>query len=265
MKPCILALCLLCGLGTAARAQEGLIGINTVNPKGVLHIDGAGNNPASGAVPAAAATDDVLIDASGRLGIGHLSPSVKIDILSSTPGAIRIQDTTEGEGKLLLSDDYGTGRWTPLAIGSWLAALYDGPKLAYSTAQSIRTFTGYAESVFISTGLGSVNKAAGSITVPSEPGRYRVTLSIYWSANSSNSRTAPYTTRAILYNGSAELAAFDFWGGALDSGTQDHGVQPTFVSILNLSGGEVLTVATDERSNRANSAQAVLFMVELLL
>jgi hypothetical protein len=273
MKTAILLLCLLCGLGVAAQAPEGIIGINTVNPKGVLHIDGAANNPSAGNISAAEAADDVVIDAARRMGVGLRVSDVKakLDISSSTPGAIRIEDGTEGAGRLFFSDADGIGRWMPLAIGSWVAALYNHDDnnrfLGFSTDQSVRTFTNYDDSLFVSTGMGSLSKAAGSITIPPEPGRYRVTLTICWTADNSNSRTAPYKTRAILYAGSSEKETFDFWGGGTlnNSPAIAYTTQPTFISILDLDGGETLTIATDERENRANNARAVLFMVELLL
>ena len=116
MKKQIFFLCLLLGgAGIAAQTPPGVIGINTENPRGVLHIDGASTtataNPSTGTVSADQATDDVIVDAQGRIGIGHIAPEAKIDIRSDAPGAIRIQDTTEGQGKALTSDAYGTGSW----------------------------------------------------------------------------------------------------------------------------------------------------------
>jgi hypothetical protein len=271
MKRYIFSLCLLCGLFPAALAQTGIIGINTLNPQGVLHIDGASTpattNPATGSVTPAQAIDDVIVDASGQVGVGLIPSTIKLDI----NGGIRIQDGSEGDGNLLLSDGNGVGRWGPMASGSWLAALYDGDSLGYSTTTGlVRPFEHYADSVILPRNRGSVSKINGTIVVP-QTGKYRVTLSIYWIADGSNSRIAPYTTQAILYvNGTDPRATFNFWGGHLN-----YGVLPTFINILEFNVGDVLTIATDERDTsddisnsivrRANSAQAVLFMVELLL
>jgi hypothetical protein len=260
MKKRILFLCLLGGLGATAQAQSGIIGINTENPKGVLHIDGASmppatTNPQTGDVSPAQAVDDVIVDAQGRIGIGHLSPEAQIDIHSDTPGAIRIQDGTEGEGKLLFSDANGLGAWGPGLTENWYAALYDGPLLAFTTSLSIRALNNYTGSLIAPEGGGSVNAAAGSITLP-KAGTYRITISIYWECN----RTAPYLARAILRVGGSSHKTFSNWGG-----NTSYSVLPTFVGILELGAGNVLTLATDETgSNHANRAQAVLFMVELL-
>jgi hypothetical protein len=273
MKTRIYLLFLLCGLGTAAQAQSTgtTIGINTENPQGLLHIDGATapatTNPSTGVVNPAQAVDDIVVDASGRIGVGHLSPQAKMDVISSTPGgAIRIQDGTEGEGKILISNDLGIGSWAPLAGASWFAALYDSPLLGYTTTRGVRRFTAYADSVVSDVNLGSLNRAAGEITLP-RTGKYRITLSIYWIANNSDGRTAPYPTQAILrvkeagQSAFTDKAAFNFWSGRIN-----YGVLPTFINILEFKAGDVLTVFTDETAAaNANNAQAVLFMVELLL
>ena len=270
MKTQIIFFCLLCGLIATAQGPTGIIGINTLNPRGVLHIDGASTpettNAQSGTVTDPQATDDVIVDAQGRIGIGLLEPETRIDILpSNTAGsAIRIQDGTEGAGKFLFSDENGVGSWAPLATGSWYAALYDSPLLGYTTTLSVRPFINYTNSVISSTGqyqsLGSVNKAAGSIKLPAT-GKYRLTLSIYWIADNSNGRTAPYRTQAILRRNNTDHTTFNFWAGVLN-----YGVLPTFINILEFQAGDVLTLVTDEsRAAYANNAQAVLFMVELLL
>ena len=265
----ILSLGLLCGLLTAAQAQTGIIGINTNNPQGVLHIDGASTtettNPASGIVSAAQAADDVVVDASGRLGVGLLAPETKLDILpSSTPGSIlRIADGTEGAGKYLFSDDNGTGVWALTAVGSWYAALYDSPMLGdRGETLGVRTFTGYTGSLIsLASGGGNPNASAGTITIPAT-GKYRISISIYWETT----RGVPFKPTGVLRlnrSGSvSDLWTFFSWAGAYS----DANVLPTFITIRNLNAGDVLSLATDESAliNPSN-ARAVLFMVELLL
>jgi hypothetical protein len=259
-KQILFLLCLLGGFGATAQDPTGIIGINTENPRGVLHIDGATTpattNPQAGDVSPAQAVDDVIVNSQGRIGIGHLSPEAQIDIRSATPGALRIQDGTEGDEELLFSDANGVGAWAPTA-GVWYAALYDSQTLGYTTSFGTRALTTYAGSL-ISPGGGAVSAAAGSITLP-KAGKYRITLSLYWESN--RAAAAPYLTRAVLRVGGSNLKTFSNWGG-----NKSYGVMPTFVSVLELGAGDVLTLATDETaSNSANKAQAVLFMVELLL
>lgn len=52
--------------------SQTLIGINTKNAQKIFHIDGAGDNVATGLPTATQLANDVIIDEQGRLGIGLL-------------------------------------------------------------------------------------------------------------------------------------------------------------------------------------------------
>ncbi|MPT31454.1 MAG: hypothetical protein E2600_07270 [Chryseobacterium sp.] len=84
----ILAISVLyCSVGMAF-AQAGPTGIGTRNPQGPLHIDGAKDNDATApALPTSAqATNDVIVDkTTGFIGVGTLTPKVKLD-MRSAPG-----------------------------------------------------------------------------------------------------------------------------------------------------------------------------------
>lgn len=73
------------------------VGINTSNPQTVLHTDGAKDNPISAIPTAAQAANDVVFTANGEIGIGTLSPSLKIDARSAinADNAIGIGETTQ--------------------------------------------------------------------------------------------------------------------------------------------------------------------------
>jgi hypothetical protein len=61
-----------------------------------------------------------------RVGIGTNSPSAKLEVNNgTTPGALKITDGTQGEGKVLTSDANGVGTWRTMAFsssveGTWL-------------------------------------------------------------------------------------------------------------------------------------------------
>lgn len=83
------------------------IGINTVNSQGVFHVDGKGDT--SGA---SNSSDDVLIDSNGNMGIGTLSPTAKIhSVGSSTVASMRITDSNQAQGYILVSDANGNASW----------------------------------------------------------------------------------------------------------------------------------------------------------
>lgn len=91
--------------------SQTLIGINTKNAQKIFHIDGAGDNVATGLPTATQLANDVIIDEQGRLGIGLL-PQYALDILStSATTGLKIQDGSEAASKVMTSSNDGTGSW----------------------------------------------------------------------------------------------------------------------------------------------------------
>ncbi|WP_419494136.1 hypothetical protein [Chryseobacterium bernardetii] len=89
------------------------IGVNTSNPQGIFHIDGAKDNAITGVPTPGQQSNDVTVSSSGNVGIGTVTPSAKLEVISSVPsGAIRIIDSSEGAGKMLISDANGAGTWS---------------------------------------------------------------------------------------------------------------------------------------------------------
>ena len=139
------------------------IGINTENPKALLHIDGASSaattNPSSGTVTAVQAADDIVITTSGNLGIGVLSPQAKVDIKSNTVGGgLRIQDGNQGQNRVLVSDANGVGAWSSVG-SSWFAVLGKSNGTV-NTTHGIVKIMNFASSAISNTSQGSVNQAA---------------------------------------------------------------------------------------------------------
>lgn len=62
------------------------VGINTPNPQATFHIDGAKDNPTTGTPSAQQQANDIVITSSGRLGVGTISPSSKVEINSGAAG-----------------------------------------------------------------------------------------------------------------------------------------------------------------------------------
>ncbi|MEK6511754.1 hypothetical protein [Myroides odoratimimus] len=93
------------------------LGVNTSLPLQPLHIDGKKDNPLFEKPNAEQIKNDVVLDDEGKIGVGTINPNFKLDILSDTRGAIRIADGTQGESKVLMSNENGVGTWqSPASI-----------------------------------------------------------------------------------------------------------------------------------------------------
>jgi hypothetical protein len=93
MKIIMLVLGVICSFVNPTRAQ---IGIGTANPQGAFHVDGAKDNPATGAPAGAQAANDVIVSkTTGFIGAGVLTPKVKLDMRSAGPeNALGLSTTT---------------------------------------------------------------------------------------------------------------------------------------------------------------------------
>lgn len=67
------------------------VGIDTINPQGIFHVDGGKDNLTSGAPSAVQQTNDFIISSDGNVGIGLVSPEKKLDIDASNE-SLRIQN-----------------------------------------------------------------------------------------------------------------------------------------------------------------------------
>lgn len=65
------------------------VGINTVNPQQLLHVDGKKDNPASGVPTALQQGNDFVVTSDGNVGVGIVNPTQKLDV----NGKARIRDT----------------------------------------------------------------------------------------------------------------------------------------------------------------------------
>ncbi|BAP32083.1 uncharacterized protein CHSO_3046 [Chryseobacterium sp. StRB126] len=72
------------------------VGIQTSNPKGILHIDGAKDNPANDDLSAVQVANDIIINkTTGFIGAGVLNPKVKLDMRSAgNENALGLSTTT---------------------------------------------------------------------------------------------------------------------------------------------------------------------------
>lgn len=150
--------------------SQAQIGINTENPKGLLHIDGAHTtattNPILGSISTAQAVDDVIITPNGNVGVGILSPTAKIHITAtnSTP-SMRIEDGTQGKEKILRSDANGNTSWiNQLSSGGFIYNILGGATYPNNQVNLVKTMpiTETGNYLVIIRWWGRVTQAQGS-------------------------------------------------------------------------------------------------------
>lgn len=73
------------------------VGINTSNPKALLHIDGAGDNPTSGTISESAQKNDVVITSSGSIGIGTIDPAAYSSLEIASDKGLRLPQLTNSQ------------------------------------------------------------------------------------------------------------------------------------------------------------------------
>jgi hypothetical protein len=244
------------------------VGINTEDPQGLLHVDAKSNTVVVNSNNVLNAEDDVVVTPQGRIGVGTTDPQARLDIRSATPGAIRIQDGTEGAGKALTSDADGVAKWTlPQVSGrrEWYAYLNKSAGTGHNTN---RTYTehpviNYAASYISSGSLGSVDKTAGTITVPFT-GRYLIALNTY---DYLSRHSAPYSGRTILYvaPGGNSSAKTPRWTPSVWALRINAGMSFFSSAILTLTAGDVVSLSLDARlAINAHFGNIVGFSVEFI-
>lgn len=181
MKKIILSFLIL----TISLVLFGQVGINTKIPytQSVFHIDALGNNTTSTAITSTQAADDIVINASGNIGVGTVDPTAKLHIDSSNGSIkpIRIADGSQGVDKYLFSDIEGKVTWKDKPIPNGI--------VYYS-----RTAKPYPKNVATELPV-EVNSAGYSrITIP-KAGNYVFTLRWWGSIPDLRSLTA--TTRIM--------------------------------------------------------------------
>lgn len=113
MKNTVLSI--LLSTSTFVFAQTG---VNTQYPQATFHVDGNKDNLTAGTPSASQQANDFVVTSEGYLGVGTDFPSTNLQINSETAGAIKINDGTQGLGKILTSDANGVGTWMSNTVTS---------------------------------------------------------------------------------------------------------------------------------------------------
>lgn len=110
-------------------SDQQQVGIKTTVPQGVLHVDGAKDNPSSGAPTMVQALNDFVVLDNGRVGIGTTTPLGSIHVVSSSSTVLDRYGNTPS--RLLLRSANGTvdspvQRFSNQPISELIFSAYDG-------------------------------------------------------------------------------------------------------------------------------------------
>lgn len=236
------------------------VGINTLNPRTTLHIDGASTpqttNPSTGDPSATQAGDDFTINNLGNLGIGVQNAQTKLEIKSLTPGGIIINDGSQDEGKALISStDDGDAIWGNIS-GSWFAILRNATLLNIAAATE-RKYINFASSYQSNPLLGAADQTDGSIKVPYN-GIYRIIISGEMSAYRSATPT-DYVGRFNIYVNGVKTSLFAVFGNSTFETLNFSGA-----AAIYLNKNDVITAFTDETSGTSSSSETRKVVLQVI-
>ncbi|MCJ7933289.1 MAG: hypothetical protein MUW56_06530 [Chryseobacterium sp.] len=77
-------------------------------------MDGAKDNASTGAPTPVQQSNDFVVLNNGNVGMGTVTPTNKLDIRSTTNGALKIADGSQGANRVLTSDANGVATWKDL-------------------------------------------------------------------------------------------------------------------------------------------------------
>lgn len=140
------------------------VGIQTPNPQGTFHVDGAKDNPATGAPSAVQQANDFIVTKDGYVGVGTI-PNYKLDILQQTTSAtpviglrLRGANDTPAPGQSILmgfNPNVKAGGDSPWGLGSQYSTAAGGQSDADFIIKS-SSGAGYTDRMIIKNNTGWV-------------------------------------------------------------------------------------------------------------
>jgi hypothetical protein len=255
MKKNLILLCLMI-ISALAYSQ---VGISTPNPQGVLHVDGAKDNPNTGSPNAAQQANDFIVTPSGNVGLGTTTPTVKLELNNGTTnGAIKIVDGTQGAGRVLTSDASGVATWSPTPATS----LYF---LSSSAFTGTTDFTGTSAPVigapsggafrYLATGIITNLGPTTTITSGTAGLSYRIPVTGIYRITLYTDRVPTNVTMTVAAyrSGSAVVANADVGNGASSL---------VMIDIWSLQAGDIVTTFSRDVIPSGSQAVETTFTIE---
>lgn len=112
------------------------VGINTINPQNIFHIDGGKDNPSEGTPNSSQQLNDFIVTSSGSVGIGTAFPQSKLNINSGTNGQSglkfeQINNSTSGLSNVAIMGVDSSGNVVVASVGNIIA--YGDVKASFRT------------------------------------------------------------------------------------------------------------------------------------
>lgn len=111
------------------------VGINTTNPQGTLHVDGAKDNPTTGAPTAAQQLDDFTVTNTGNVGVGKTVPTEKIDVVGNIQfsGTLKPNGNAGTSGQVLTSQGAASSpTWVTTSVTPVVATVKSGEAMNFT-------------------------------------------------------------------------------------------------------------------------------------
>lgn len=170
--------------------------------------------------------------AAGNIGIGTATPSTKLHLLSATAGVLRIQDGTQGAGKLMVSDAIGGVSWA--SAGSVFTVDWD--TFGNSGTTPATNFLGTTDAQDLVIRTNNIERmriqSDGNVRINSGPTLSQLQVN-------GNSSTAP-TVRAVNTNTTANTFSFGLVGSAQSTSFGSYGLSGYCFNSGGVSGIGVL-------------------------
>ena len=172
-----------------------------------------------------------ILDA-GNIGIGATAPSTKLHLFSATAGVLRLQDGTEGAGKLMVSDANGAVSWA--SAGSVFTVDWDTFGNSGTTPATNFLGTTNAQDLVIRT--NNIERmrvqSDGNVRINSGPTLSQLQVN-------GNSTTQP-TVRAVNTNTTANTFSFGLVGSAQSTSFASYGLSGYCFNSGGVSGIGIL-------------------------
>lgn len=146
----------------------------------------------------------------GNIGVGTASPTTLLHIFSTQSGAFRLQDTTQGNGKILVSDSNGVASWTSSSsIFSYVTASLPQVLKAGNTTGTYSIYLSSGSKIYdsiTSVNSLSLNDGSGGIFLGNDNGLFTSS----WLYSGPQAGLENYSENGVMYHGTNNSGMYHY-------------------------------------------------------